>query len=213
MIYGDRYLMKLEFKLLSGQEIKHEIKKTNFVIGRSPHSDIVVPFEGFSRKHCQVELTDEGEILLTDLDSANGILIDGKRIPVNEKTRYNLLLPLVIGPAEVSIEIEVPTAQQFQNIGSFTQKVHDHIPSSSDVQLSTKAPTKISKTSTSSLKKKIDLKSVGAIILVVIGFFLYQEIKNLISDDSSEENELSKLQFEKQLQNRGKDGSVKTTNF
>lgn len=202
--------MKIEFRLPSGQEIKHEIKKTSFVIGRSPHCDVVVPFDGFSRKHCQIDVSEDGDVIITDLDSANGVLIDGQKIGPNERTAYNLLFPLVIGPAEVTLEIDAPNTQHFQNVAALSKTV-----GTSTTHESSSIPKaevkKIKKSAPAS--KKFDMKSIGAIALVVIAFFVYKEIKAFMSGESSEENELSRIQFESQLRKRGNDGSVKTRDF
>ncbi|MFY7994083.1 MAG: FHA domain-containing protein [Bacteriovoracaceae bacterium] len=202
--------MKLDFRLITGQEVSHELKKTSFVIGRSPHCDVVVPFEGFSRKHCQVDLSPEGDVYLTDLDSANGVLIDGKKIPPLTKTVYNTLLPLVVGPAEVTIELEAPSILKYENMNSASNS------------LISKASENVSRTSTRSassskplkpVKKKFDFKSIGAIALVIIGFFVYKEIKNFMSGAESEDEEIYKMQFEAQMKGKSNDGSIKTKDF
>lgn len=201
--------MKLDFRLITGQEVSHEVKKTSFVIGRSPHCDVVVPFEGFSRKHCQVDLSPEGDVYLTDLESANGVLIDGKKIPPLTKTLYNTLLPLVIGPAEIAIELEAPAVLKYENIGS--APINSPSASAGVSQISTRSA------STSKplkpIKKKFDFKSIGAIALVIIGFFVFKEIKSFFDGTNNEDEEIYKMQFEAQMKRKGNDGSVKTNDF
>ncbi len=199
--------MKLEFKLLSGEEIVHETKKNSFVIGRSPYCDIIVPFEGFSRKHCQIDITDEGDVFLTDLDSANGVIIDGKKINPLEKTSFNLLLPLVIGPAEVTLELSTVSAPAFQNISS-PPGVHPVSGSKDEIK---KEKKQISKTK--SYKEPYDFKLVGLIVMAVIGFFIYSEVKGFLAGGESEDDKLNQMQFEAQLKNRKNDGSIKTKDF
>lgn len=202
--------MKLDFRLITGQEVSHEVKKTSFVIGRSPHCDVIVPFEGFSRKHCQVDLSLEGDVYLTDLDSANGVLIDGKKIPPLTKTLYNTLLPLVIGPAEITIELEAPAILKYENMNSnpnsLTSNATASVSKISTRSASTSKPLK-------PVKKKLDFKSIGAIALVVIGFFVYKEIKKFMIGSESEDEEIYKMQFEAQMKGKGNDGSIKTKDF
>jgi diguanylate cyclase (GGDEF)-like protein len=48
-------------------------------IGRKQGCDIRIDDDGVSRKHCSIEVTDEG-LLLRDLQSANGTFVSGERI-------------------------------------------------------------------------------------------------------------------------------------
>lgn len=201
--------MKLDFRLITGQEVSHEVKKTSFVIGRSPHCDVVVPFEGFSRKHCQVDLSPEGDVYLTDLESANGVLIDGKKIPPLTKTLYNTLLPLVIGPAEIAIELEAPAVLKYENVGSAPISSPSASPGVSQISTRSASTSKPLKP----IKKKFDFKSIGAIALVIIGFFVFKEIKSFFDGTNNEDEEIYKMQFEAQMKRKGNDGSVKTNDF
>lgn len=201
--------MKLDFRLITGQEVSHEVKKTSFVIGRSPHCDVVVPFEGFSRKHCQVDLSPEGDVYLTDLESANGVLIDGKKIPPLTKTLYNTLLPLVIGPAEIAIELEAPAVLKYENVGSAPLSSPSASAGVSQISTRSASTSKPLKPT----KKKFDFKSIGAIVLVIIGFFVFKEIKSFFDGTNNEDEEIYKMQFEAQMKRKGNDGSVKTNDF
>ncbi len=49
------------------------------VIGRTPASGLMLPANEVSRAHCRIDVTD-GEVLVTDLESTNGTLVDGQRI-------------------------------------------------------------------------------------------------------------------------------------
>lgn len=60
-----------------------ETNEETINIGRSSENDWVVPFDDFSRKHCQV--TFKGEYaFIKDLGSKNGVTIDGRRIPPHQ---------------------------------------------------------------------------------------------------------------------------------
>jgi ABC transport system ATP-binding/permease protein len=53
--------------------------KTRLIIGRSPDSDILLSHPTISRRHAQLERLPDGRLLLTDLDSSNGVFVDGQR--------------------------------------------------------------------------------------------------------------------------------------
>lgn len=95
--------MKLIFHLQEGKVEEFSTAKNSVSIGRGNTCDIVLPYEGFSRRHAQIESVN-GEIFVTDLGSTNGVYIDGERIPVSEKTAMQSFLNLQIGPAH-QIEI------------------------------------------------------------------------------------------------------------
>jgi len=97
--------VNLTFILLNGEVIKKSVQKKSFVIGRSNTCDIVMPLEGVSRQHCQVEV-EEGNLFITDLGSTNGVLINGEKVVPHQKTPYPPFLPLAFGPFE-SVQIEV----------------------------------------------------------------------------------------------------------
>lgn len=51
-----------------------------FVIGREADCDLVVDDARVSRRHAQLEIQDDGRVVLRDLASANGTFVDDKRI-------------------------------------------------------------------------------------------------------------------------------------
>ena len=58
----------------------HVIQKSRYVIGRSDElSDLVIDFNGISRQHCAV-LYEDGEYLIVDLKSMNGIEFQNDKI-------------------------------------------------------------------------------------------------------------------------------------
>ena len=44
----------------------------SYVIGRSPHADIVLPDPSVARRHAELVATDDGRVHLTDCDSEGG---------------------------------------------------------------------------------------------------------------------------------------------
>ena len=54
-------------------------------IGRSSENDIVIGEDSnVSRNHAEIFEDDEGRVFLTDLDSANGTFINGKKLKGNK---------------------------------------------------------------------------------------------------------------------------------
>jgi hypothetical protein len=51
-----------------------------FSIGRSPANDLVIPSLAVSREHAQIRRTADG-IVIADVGSRNGIVVDGQRVP------------------------------------------------------------------------------------------------------------------------------------
>lgn len=96
--------MQILLKLVNGEEQLETIDSDSFTIGRSSKADIVVPHEGMSRQHCQIEVIN-GDIFVTDLGSTNGVLIDGHKIEPHVKTPYQSYLSLSFG-AVSSLQIQ-----------------------------------------------------------------------------------------------------------
>jgi pSer/pThr/pTyr-binding forkhead associated (FHA) protein len=104
--------LKLIFHLEAGKVQEFSTDKTLVSIGRGNNCDVVLPYEGFSRRHAQIECV-QGEIFVTDLGSTNGVYIDGERIPVNERTPMQSYLNLQVGPAH---QIEVIDTENLVSI-------------------------------------------------------------------------------------------------
>lgn len=102
--------MNLKFTLLDGSRIEQHVSSETCLVGRSPKCDVVIPVDGMSRRHCQIEMIN-GEVFVTDLESTNGVFIEGVRIPVNQPTHYATFLTLSFG-AVSSVQIERDDATQ-----------------------------------------------------------------------------------------------------
>lgn len=50
------------------------------VIGRDPQADVPIPSERISRRHCQLEPSEDGLFVVADLGSSNGTLVNQERI-------------------------------------------------------------------------------------------------------------------------------------
>jgi ABC-type multidrug transport system ATPase subunit len=76
--------------------------KARLIIGRSPDCDILLSHPTISRRHAQLERLSDGRLMLTDLDSSNGVFVEGQRLGeacvINERERVG------IGPFLFSLE-------------------------------------------------------------------------------------------------------------
>lgn len=101
--------MRIQLQLLNGEKIDRSLDLDSFIIGRSAKCEVVVPHEGMSRQHCQIEVVN-GEVFITDLGSTNGVLIDGVRIEPHKKTPYATYLTLAFGAVQsMQIQLTEPT--------------------------------------------------------------------------------------------------------
>jgi predicted component of type VI protein secretion system len=95
--------------MVEGERLEFPVKKNSLTIGRSPKCDIVIVHDGISRQHCLLEV-ESTALYVTDLGSTNGVMIDGVKIPPNQRTEFKTFLPLSFGPVQslmVDLEEEV----------------------------------------------------------------------------------------------------------
>ncbi len=62
------------------------ISEKGITIGRGEENEMILPCVQVSRQHAQIEL-DEEQILLTDMDSVNGVWLNGRRLFVGRPVR------------------------------------------------------------------------------------------------------------------------------
>ena len=69
-------------EVMDGQGRKRvvELNRPRLLIGREPSCDIHLPHPGVSRRHSQLQLTEQGRWLLQDLKSRNGVYVEGRRV-------------------------------------------------------------------------------------------------------------------------------------
>lgn len=102
--------MKISIKLSNGKIETKFFDQSVVAIGRSVKNDFVVVDEALSRQHCKVEFLN-GEFYITDLGSANGIYVDGLRIPANTRTHLTTFLQVLLA----TLECHVTEAEQSYN--------------------------------------------------------------------------------------------------
>lgn len=165
--------MKVILTFFSGEVREFHTSKKTFTIGRSAKADIAVEVDGISRHHCQIEVSESGEIFVTDLASTNGVLVDGKKIPPHQRVEYNSFLNFSMGPIQ-TIHLEptelTPSASTWPNKSQ-----------SPNIIQKTKTNTRIEKSFTP-LKKpasntKANLNLIAmlllSLLLLALVFFLY----------------------------------------
>jgi pSer/pThr/pTyr-binding forkhead associated (FHA) protein len=106
--------MKITVKMPSDKLVEKFSEKEQVSFGRSQKCDIIIAEEALSRQHCLIELH-QGEFFITDLNSSNGVYIDGNRIPSQTRTPYATFQALNIGPLECQLSDELPSDQTTQN--------------------------------------------------------------------------------------------------
>lgn len=65
--------------VIAGDQVV-SIETVPFVIGREADCDLVLDDPRVSRHHVQLEVLDDGRVVLRDLGSANGTYVDDRRI-------------------------------------------------------------------------------------------------------------------------------------
>lgn len=185
--------LKLIFHFPKGKSETFVVDKPSVVVGRGVTCDVPLPYEGFSRRHAQIDVVN-GEVFVTDLGSTNGVLVDGERIVPGAKKQIHSYLNLQIGPAhqvEVNLDDDheaapIPVVKKNADItrSRTDLKVHRH-----DVSKTTRIdPALIKKLKTSN--KKADNKNVIAagLLICILGLgYYYQFVLNAPVEESGSE--------------------------
>src|SRR5665647_601188 len=73
----------MKYNITADQEtFSFSSDKEQISIGRTNDNDFVVPKNDISRKHCSIFFQDHNAYI-TDHESKNGVIVDGRKIPVN----------------------------------------------------------------------------------------------------------------------------------
>ena len=88
-------------------EVRVPIDRSETVIGRDPGCDIVLPEEAVSLKHARIQRSEGGFFEVVDLDSTNGIVVNGEILTrmilqdgdsfVVGETRFTIAIAPVVG--------------------------------------------------------------------------------------------------------------------
>ena len=97
-LMGTNMKTKVILKMSDGTTDERIISKSSFTLGRSRQNDLCVKSDGLSREHCRIEITSDGDIYITDLNSTNGVLFEGTKIEPNKPVKYLPFFNLIIGP-------------------------------------------------------------------------------------------------------------------
>lgn len=84
------------------------VAKRPVVLGRDPATSLQLNDEKVSRKHAQVRYDDSrSAFVLTDMSSANGTLVNGRRVEGEETITFGMKIE--IGDTELTLTEEIPT--------------------------------------------------------------------------------------------------------
>lgn len=78
-----------------------ELETGTFIVGRKEENDYCIPNSTISRRHFQLDVTDNNEIFITDLGSQNGTYVNNERI--SEKTKLYMKDLIKVGDAELRL--------------------------------------------------------------------------------------------------------------
>lgn len=180
--------MLIEIKLLNGEGIEQSIDSNLCVIGRSSKCNIVVPHEGMSRMHCQIEVIN-GDYFVTDLGSTNGVLIDGQKIEPHKKVPYQTFLTLSFGAVQ-SLQIKDDTTMAGIRVPSTSAPIQASAPEEGRQNVNSITKTKTIKEGTKSSIKAHSQKNksdnqekwrtwaVNILIVLLIGGVVYWYMQN-----------------------------------
>ena len=190
------HFMYLSFKLPNGKVIEGNVAKTAVTIGRSNKADFVVPDDSLSRTHCLIELQDS-RFYITDLASANGVFVDGNRIPTDQKIPFTTFMQLAVGPIEFTVQeesdqltLEQPHRQQ-----------HSSDPTATKTAQSSKqrAPSRMRKSPAEKTPSSVNPKLLGVFLLMAMGGLYYVYKGDNIGHDQVADVEQNESQIQQPL--------------
>ncbi len=194
---------KIEVTFLdSGTKEEYQIEKSNFIIGRSSKADLVIPREEFSRFHLEIDCSND-QIHITDLNSTNGVFVNGERIPKGLKVLHQIIFPIEIaGKISILLHLdEVVEEQEFkpQNFNYSSRKKSQQ----EDTATSTKTLRKPEKSQNNQnrnyhFKKNTNSKnqfpSIVILTLLGIGLVTYYFYQNKNSNPTISNNDFNLIE-------------------
>ena len=73
------------------------------VLGRSKRADVAIPDDQLSRRHSEIGVNDQGEFLISDLDSTNLTIVNEQDVSRHILQHGDRIL---LGRTEIAVEIE-----------------------------------------------------------------------------------------------------------
>lgn len=67
-------------EMCDAAQTRHPVRMSSLKIGRGSHNDFVLSNDSVSGNHCVINRTREGEWTITDLNSGNGVVLNGERV-------------------------------------------------------------------------------------------------------------------------------------
>jgi hypothetical protein len=67
-------------EMCDAQQTRHPVRITSLKIGRGQHNDFVLRNDSVSGNHCVLNCNRDGEWSITDLNSGNGVVLNGSQV-------------------------------------------------------------------------------------------------------------------------------------
>lgn len=111
----------------SGQQLRSWVRTLPTQIGRGIFTDICIESGSISRRHCEFSENENDELVVSDMNSKNGVMIDGKRVtesvvPPGAEIRIGLV-SIQVEPTDEPVDREAEAAQSSQQHADETQAV------------------------------------------------------------------------------------------
>jgi hypothetical protein len=163
-------MMRVSIRLPNGNVLINDYEASFIIIGRSNKCDFQVSDESLSRTHAQIDMTG-ASFFITDLGSANGVYLDGTRIPAQSKTQFNYFQQLTIGHLECQVE---ETSDASGVIPAYPSRKKAESSSKSSSSINANKPASLTnKASTKKKPKKADLTKLLLIVVLLLGVVIF----------------------------------------
>lgn len=119
------------FLEVSIEDEESQVKKfetQELLIGASSECDLCIKEIGISRKHLKI-IERSGKFFVVDLNSTNGSIINGNKIPPNKEVEFTSFFPVLIGP-KVSISL---ISDEEASMGEYQDFVSDETSSGTHI--------------------------------------------------------------------------------
>ncbi len=160
----------------TGKKETLKVFGNKILFGRSPKADVSINRVEMSRHHFQLDV-ENGQYYITDLNSSNGVFINGEKLHPHTRLPYNIFFPIDIANL-ISINIiEDPEAQRNLTSSSSVSKLGHQTPNkSSSTSAKKKEITQIGRTKiiqNQATKKKSSSLQLFFSLLILFSIPLY----------------------------------------